>query len=102
MELGYPSGGQYTKNAIITNLTGGRWISLFAQDNFRLSPRLNVQSGLRWEYRRQPMDKNKLATFYPLSNSMRQEMPCCLRLCRTRRMTPCVRIPTSVLLRANV
>jgi hypothetical protein len=70
MELGYPSSGQYTKNAIITNLTGGSWISLFAQDNFRATPKLNVQAGLRWEYRRQPMDtQNKLATFYPLSKS---------------------------------
>ena len=58
MELGYPSGGKYTKNAIVTNLVGGRWISIFAQDNFRVHPRLTVQGGLRWEYRRQPMDTN--------------------------------------------
>jgi hypothetical protein len=70
MELGYPSGGQFTKNAIITNLVGGRWISLFAQDNMRVSSHLNVQAGLRWEYRRQPMDtKNQLATLFPLSKS---------------------------------
>jgi hypothetical protein len=70
MELGYPSGGQFTKNAIITNLVGGRWISLFAQDNVRVTPRLNVQAGLRWEYRRQPMDtNNQLAAFFPLSKT---------------------------------
>ncbi len=69
LELGYPSGGDYTKNAIITNLVGGRWISLFAQDNFRVSPRFTVQAGLRWEYNRQPMDThNQLATIFPLAN----------------------------------
>ena len=70
LELGYPSGGQYTKNAVLTNLVGGRWISIFAQDSFRIHPRLTVQGGLRWEYRRQPMDtNNQLATLYPLSKS---------------------------------
>jgi hypothetical protein len=70
LELGYPSGGDYTKNAIITNLVGGRWIALFAQDNFHISPRFTLQAGLRWEYNRQPMDThNQLATIFPLSNS---------------------------------
>jgi hypothetical protein len=70
MELGYPSGGEYTKNAIITNMVGGRWIAVFAQDNIRLSPRLTVQAGLRWEYRRQPMEThNQLAAFFPLSKT---------------------------------
>jgi Carboxypeptidase regulatory-like domain len=70
LELGYPSGGQYTKNAIVTNLVGGRWISIFAQDSFRVHPRLTVQGGLRWEYRRQPMDThNQIATFFPLSKT---------------------------------
>lgn len=70
LELGYPSGGDYTKNAIITNLVGGRWIALFAQDNFHISSRFTVQAGLRWEYNRQPMDThNELATIFPLSNS---------------------------------
>ena len=67
LELGYPSGGDYTKNAIITNLVGGRWIALFAQDNFHISPRFTLQAGLRWEYNRQPMDThNQLATIFPL------------------------------------
>lgn len=70
LELGYPSGGEFTKNAIVTNLVGGRWISLFAQDSFRVMPRLTVQYGLRWEYRRQPMDThNQIAAFYPLSKT---------------------------------
>ena len=67
MELGYPSGGEFTKNAIVTNLVGGRWISAFAQDSFRVRPRFTLQYGLRWEYRRQPMDThNQIATFFPL------------------------------------
>jgi hypothetical protein len=70
MELGYPSGGEFTKNAIVTNLVGGRWISAFAQDSFRTRPRFTLQYGLRWEYRRQPMDThNQIATFYPLSKN---------------------------------
>ncbi len=70
LELGYPSGGEYTKNAIITNMVGGRWITVFAQDNIRLNPRLTVQAGLRWEYRRQPMDThNQVAAFFPLAKT---------------------------------
>lgn len=70
MELGYPSGGDYTKNAIISNLVGGRWISVFAQDNIHVNSRLSAQAGLRWEYNRQPMDThNQMAAFFPLSKT---------------------------------
>lgn len=70
LELGYPFRGDYTKNAIVTNLVGGRWISMFAQDNIHVTSRFNVQAGLRWEYNRPPMDtKNQLAAFFPLSKS---------------------------------
>lgn len=70
LELGFPSTGEFTKNAIITNLVGGRWISAFAQDSFRAASRFTVQYGLRWEYRRQPMDThNQIATFFPLSKT---------------------------------
>ncbi len=70
LELGYPSAADFTKNAVVTNLVGGRWIALFAQDNFHVSPRFTVQAGLRWEYNRQPMDtNNQLAAFFPLSKS---------------------------------
>lgn len=69
LELGYPSGGDYTKNAIITNLVGGRWVGLFIQDNIHVNSRFSVQAGLRWEYDRQPMDEhNQLSTIFPLSN----------------------------------
>ena len=76
LELGYPSGGESTKNAIVTNLVGGRWISLFRQDSFRVMLRLTVQYGLRWEYRRQPMDfHNQIAQ--PLPRSHRSAMLFC-------------------------
>jgi hypothetical protein len=72
MELGFPSGnpaGFYTAHPIVTRLLGGRWFSLFAQDNFRVSRKLTVEAGLRWERRTQPYDRdNQIATVYPLSN----------------------------------
>lgn len=70
LELGYPNYAEYTKNAFVTNLVGGNWIALFAQDQFRVAPRLTVQAGLRWEYNRQPTDThNQLVAFFPLSKS---------------------------------
>src|SRR5260221_8149509 len=61
MELGFPSGspaGFYTSHPIVTQLVGGRWFSLFAQDNIRFNKKLTVEAGLRWERRTQPYDKN--------------------------------------------
>lgn len=70
MELGYPSSGLYMKNAFINEYVGGGWFGLFAQDNIRVNDRLNLQLGLRWEYRKQPHDRhNKIASIFPLSNS---------------------------------
>jgi Carboxypeptidase regulatory-like domain len=70
LELGSPNMGQYTKGAFVTNLVGGRWISLFAQDNFRATSRLTIEAGLRWEYRKLPVDtNNQVAALYPLSKS---------------------------------
>ncbi len=70
MELGYPSGGSYTQHPIVTNLTGGAWFSAFVQDNIRVNARLNVDAGLRWEYRRQPADENnQIATLFSLSKN---------------------------------
>ncbi len=70
LELGYPSGGFYTRNAFVSRLVGGNWIGVFAQDNFRVSSNLTVEAGIRWDYRKQPVDRNnKLAAFYPLSKN---------------------------------
>jgi hypothetical protein len=70
LELGYPSGGFFTKNPFINKLEGGGWFSLFVQDNIRVNSRLSVEAGLRWEYRKQIHDQNdKLATIYPLANN---------------------------------
>jgi len=70
LELGSPNYGLFTQHAFENHLAGGGWFSLFAQDNFRLTPRLSLELGIRWEYRKQPHDtQNKLATIYPLSSS---------------------------------
>jgi hypothetical protein len=70
LELGYPSGGFYTRNAFVNRLVGGNWIGVFVQDNFRVNSNLTIEAGMRWDYRKQPVDKNnKLAAFYPLSKT---------------------------------
>ncbi len=70
LELGFPNYGLFTEHAFENHLAGGGWFSLFAQDNVRVTPRLSLELGIRWEYRKQPYDtQNKLATIYPLSNS---------------------------------
>ena len=73
MELGFPSGspaGFYTSHPIVTQLVGGRWFSLFTQDNIRVNKRLTVEAGLRWEHRTQPHDKNdQIAAVYPLADN---------------------------------
>jgi len=70
LELGSPNLGQYTKGAFITNLVGGRWISGFVQDNFRATQNLNIEAGIRWEYRKLPVDShNQMGAFYPLEKN---------------------------------
>ena len=59
LELGFPSGGLYTRSPIVNKLTGGGWFSLFAQDHIRVNSRLSVELGLRWEYRKQPYDREQ-------------------------------------------
>jgi hypothetical protein len=68
LELGFPSGGLYTRSPIVNKLTGGGWFSLFGQDHIRVNSRLSVEVGLRWEYRKQPYDQNnEISTLYPLA-----------------------------------
>jgi len=70
LELGSPNSGLFTEHAFTNHLAGGGWFSLFAQDNIRVTPRLSLELGIRWEYRKQPHDtQNKLATIYPLAGS---------------------------------
>ena len=70
LELGYPAFGFYTKNAFLTNLVGGNWLGFFVQDNYRVSPNLTIEAGMRWDYRKQPVEENnKLAAFYPLTKN---------------------------------
>ena len=73
LQLGYPGGspaGTYMEHAFVNNFIGGGWFNAFAQDNIRVSSRLAVEFGLRWEYRKQPHDKHDLiSTFFPLSRS---------------------------------
>ncbi len=70
LELGYPSGGFYTRHAFASKLVGGNWIGVFVQDNFRVNSNLTIEAGIRWDYRKQPVDlNNQLAAFFPLSKS---------------------------------
>jgi Carboxypeptidase regulatory-like domain len=70
LELGFPSGGFYTRNAFVNHLVGGNWLGVFVQDNFRVNSDLTLEAGIRWDYRKQPVDKNnQVAAFYPLSKT---------------------------------
>jgi len=69
LELGYPANAFYTKNPIVSNLTGGNWLAIFVQDNFRVSSNVTIEAGFRWDYRRQPIEENNaMAAFFPLSD----------------------------------
>lgn len=70
LELGYPAFGDYMEHPFVSNFIGGGWFNLFGQDNIRVNPRLSLEMGLRWEYRKQPYDKhNLISTLFPLSNN---------------------------------
>jgi hypothetical protein len=64
--LGAPHGANRSLRFENTNQVGGDFISLFAQDNVKLSPNLSINGGLRWEYRRPAIDKhNNYVTLVP-------------------------------------
>ena len=64
--LGAPHAANRSLHFENTNQVGGDFISLFAQDNVKLSPNLSVNAGLRWEYRRPAIDKhNNYVTLVP-------------------------------------
>ncbi len=65
-ELGYPNNAARTLRFLNTNQAGGGFWSWYAQDDFKISPNLSLNIGLRWEYRRPAVDKrNNFVTFVP-------------------------------------
>ena len=64
--LGYPDGGNRTLKFANTNQVGGNFISLFGQDNVKVTRNLAINAGMRWEYRRPAVDKkNNYVTLVP-------------------------------------
>ena len=65
--LGYPNNAARTLRFVNTNQTGGGFWSWYGQDDFRISPNLSLNIGLRYEYRRPSVDKrNNFVTLVPL------------------------------------
>jgi hypothetical protein len=64
---GYPYQALDLLNFLPINQVGGRWWSLYAQDDFKVTPKLSVNFGLRYEYRRMPRDKrNDVVSWIPV------------------------------------
>lgn len=54
------------QDAPVTPYTNSNYFALFAQDDFRLMPRLTLNLGVRWDVQTPPTDAHKLAsTFIP-------------------------------------
>jgi hypothetical protein len=54
------------QDAPVTPYTNSNYFALFAQDDFRFTPRLTFNLGIRWDVQTPPTDANKLAsTFIP-------------------------------------
>jgi len=56
--LGYPYNAARTLRFKDTNQVGGRFISVYGQDDIKLTHNVALNVGLRWEYRRPAIDKN--------------------------------------------
>ena len=64
--LGAPHGANRSLHFENTNQVGGDFISLFFQDNVKMSENLSFNAGMRWEYRRPAIDKhNNYVTLVP-------------------------------------
>ena len=65
--LGYPNNAARTLRFLATNQAGGGFWSWYGQDDFRITPNLSLNVGLRYEYRRPSVDKrNNFVTLVPL------------------------------------
>jgi hypothetical protein len=63
---GYPSSGGHSVRFQPANFVGGGFWNLYAQDDFKISPGVALNIGIRYEYRRYPVDKRDyLMTFVP-------------------------------------
>ena len=64
--LGAPHGANRSLHFEDTNQVGGNFISLFFQDNVKISENFAFNAGMRWEYRRPAIDKrNNYVTLVP-------------------------------------
>ncbi len=67
-ELGLPS--SLSQDAPVTGYTNSWYTAVFAQDDFRIHPRLTLNLGVRWDVQTPPTDpQNKETTYIPGAHS---------------------------------
>jgi hypothetical protein len=74
-ELGLPS--SLSQDAPVTGYTNTWYTALFAQDDFRIHPRLTLSLGVRWDVQTPPTDpQNKESTYVPgMQSTVRPTAP---------------------------